>query len=194
MTGSVKLRLLFKASLPLCVADTSGTLCTSNPCKNGGNCTQNANGYACQCPLAYTGAHCETGKTEKCAFMLKGEVIVATKRSFPDFYRNPVLNTLSALFLFFHCIVNTFGHSFAARANESCCFFPGVLPCVRRFKQPKRETCSFLLFDSYTTVAPNLISVRWFGSVVAHTFISLCCRRDLFVSVLSVLLVSMCFM
>ena len=36
--------------------------CSSNPCENGGNCTDNVNHYTCSCADGYTGIHCETGE------------------------------------------------------------------------------------------------------------------------------------
>ena len=36
--------------------------CSTNPCLNGGNCTDTANGFACDCPPSYTGTNCENGK------------------------------------------------------------------------------------------------------------------------------------
>ena len=36
--------------------------CESNPCKNGGNCTDGFNSYSCVCPDGYTGINCEPGK------------------------------------------------------------------------------------------------------------------------------------
>jgi hypothetical protein len=34
--------------------------CASNPCTNGGTCTNSATSFTCACPAAYTGARCET--------------------------------------------------------------------------------------------------------------------------------------
>ena len=34
----------------------------SNPCENGGNCTDGINEYICTCIPGYTGIDCETGK------------------------------------------------------------------------------------------------------------------------------------
>ena len=32
----------------------------TNPCENGGNCTDGVNEYSCTCILGYSGTHCET--------------------------------------------------------------------------------------------------------------------------------------
>ena len=36
--------------------------CLSNPCKNGGTCTDFINYYSCQCAAGYSGVNCETSK------------------------------------------------------------------------------------------------------------------------------------
>lgn len=36
--------------------------CSSNPCLNGGSCTDQVNGYVCACQAGYTGVECEAGK------------------------------------------------------------------------------------------------------------------------------------
>ncbi|KAM3919230.1 delta-like protein 4 [Leptodactylus fuscus] len=33
--------------------------CDSNPCRNGGSCTDGESGYVCECPQGYYGTHCE---------------------------------------------------------------------------------------------------------------------------------------
>jgi len=33
--------------------------CESNPCQNGGNCTDHVNFYTCQCPHPYEGTNCQ---------------------------------------------------------------------------------------------------------------------------------------
>ena len=35
--------------------------CESNPCKNGGTCTDKVNKFSCQCALGYEGDKCEIG-------------------------------------------------------------------------------------------------------------------------------------
>ena len=36
--------------------------CASNPCENGGNCTDGENNYYCYCVTGYSGKNCETSK------------------------------------------------------------------------------------------------------------------------------------
>ena len=35
--------------------------CISNPCQNGGKCTDGVNSYTCKCKPGYQGDNCETG-------------------------------------------------------------------------------------------------------------------------------------
>ena len=35
--------------------------CSSNPCVNGGTCTDQLNRYTCTCESGFTGNNCETG-------------------------------------------------------------------------------------------------------------------------------------
>ena len=44
--------------------------CSSNPCENGGSCTDNVNHYTCSCADGYTGIHCETGKNLNLIFVI----------------------------------------------------------------------------------------------------------------------------
>ena len=37
--------------------------CASDPCQNGGNCTDGVNGYTCVCVDGYTGDKCETSRS-----------------------------------------------------------------------------------------------------------------------------------
>ena len=34
--------------------------CSSNPCLNGGTCTDQVNGYVCSCQAGYTGSQCQS--------------------------------------------------------------------------------------------------------------------------------------
>ena len=36
--------------------------CASNPCENGGTCTDEVNGYTCACEAGYTDDNCGTSK------------------------------------------------------------------------------------------------------------------------------------
>ena len=37
--------------------------CESNPCENGGTCTDMEDGYMCACESGFTGSDCETGNS-----------------------------------------------------------------------------------------------------------------------------------
>ncbi len=36
--------------------------CMSEPCENGGSCSDGVNNYTCSCLPGYTGANCDTGQ------------------------------------------------------------------------------------------------------------------------------------
>ena len=36
--------------------------CSSSPCGNNGNCTDEVNSYSCQCDAGYNGTHCDIGQ------------------------------------------------------------------------------------------------------------------------------------
>ena len=36
--------------------------CASNPCENGASCTDEVDGYSCECAAGYVGTTCETGE------------------------------------------------------------------------------------------------------------------------------------
>ena len=38
--------------------------CASNPCQNGGTCTDAVNGYSCACVAGYVDNECQTGEFE----------------------------------------------------------------------------------------------------------------------------------
>lgn len=53
----------------LCNAGWTGPNCTenideciSNPCQNGGSCTDGVNSYSCECTSAWTGPQCQTAQ------------------------------------------------------------------------------------------------------------------------------------
>ncbi|XP_037243046.1 cubilin isoform X5 [Falco rusticolus] len=45
--------------------------CISNPCQNGGSCTDGVNGYSCECTSAWTGPQCQTAQ-QACGGYLSG--------------------------------------------------------------------------------------------------------------------------
>ena len=57
--GKLYTRTTFKKSISF-LSDVNE--CGSNPCKNGGECTDGVNSYTCQCNSGYSGANCETSE------------------------------------------------------------------------------------------------------------------------------------
>ena len=59
--------LLHQFMKPTCLDNLSYTFdldiddCQSNPCLNGGNCTDGLNNYTCSCLPGYTSRNCGTG-------------------------------------------------------------------------------------------------------------------------------------
>ncbi|KAL2083221.1 hypothetical protein ACEWY4_020994 [Coilia grayii] len=53
--------------IPGSLCDVRKLPCLPNPCKNGGKCTETAEGYACTCPEAFLGPHCDTELNSTCA-------------------------------------------------------------------------------------------------------------------------------
>ena len=54
--------------------------CKSNPCMNGGTCTDKVYRYTCKCPDGYTGANCESRKSDCNSYVKRnGKGIVITK-------------------------------------------------------------------------------------------------------------------
>ena len=45
-----------------CYLSDSMDECVSNPCLNGGACTDHLLGYLCSCPAHLNGTHCDMGK------------------------------------------------------------------------------------------------------------------------------------
>lgn len=58
--------LKFQRSVPVklpsaqsVIFSTESLKCASNPCKNGGICTEDETGYLCDCPVGTTGYNCD---------------------------------------------------------------------------------------------------------------------------------------
>ena len=45
--------------------ETNVNECASNPCQNGGSCSDRVNSYMCQCPDTHTGSNCEVETSRK---------------------------------------------------------------------------------------------------------------------------------
>ncbi len=73
--------------------------CASNPCWNGGRCTDYVNSYTCQCPPGYDGINCE--------------------RDIPDCTETLVLHINYKGILLFNCIIYMLIH-FLSFLHRSC--------------------------------------------------------------------------
>ena len=54
-------RLVFFVSLWKLFIFVDINECESNPCENGGTCTDMKDGYMCECESGFTGSDCKTG-------------------------------------------------------------------------------------------------------------------------------------
>lgn len=50
--------------------------CDSNPCMNGGVCTDGPDSFSCACPDAWTGLRCETGMADIASTNLHSKVYI----------------------------------------------------------------------------------------------------------------------
>ncbi|RMC04939.1 hypothetical protein DUI87_18115 [Hirundo rustica rustica] len=76
----------------LCNAGWTGPNCTenideciSNPCQNGGTCTDGVNGYSCECTSTWTGPECQTAQQE-CGGELTGTYGSISSPGYPGNY------------------------------------------------------------------------------------------------------------
>ena len=62
--------LVFKSSV-FAIYNADINECSSNPCLNQGTCTDQVNGYVCNCQPGYTGVNCQIGKYPIQFYMFK---------------------------------------------------------------------------------------------------------------------------
>ena len=53
--------------------------CNSNPCMNGGTCTDRVNRYTCKCRAGYTGGNCESRKSDSNICMPQNDTGIVVK-------------------------------------------------------------------------------------------------------------------
>ena len=53
--------------------------CDSNPCMNGGTCTDRLNIYTCKCRAGYTGANCESRKSNSNNYVKQNDTGIVVK-------------------------------------------------------------------------------------------------------------------
>ena len=57
---------------PIC--DQNINECLSNPCLNGGNCTDAVNGFTCTCTAQWTGPLCQTQQQGMTGYIWRGKI------------------------------------------------------------------------------------------------------------------------
>ena len=55
----VRHQFMIRVKLPLEIVDIDE--CANSPCEHGGTCTDEVNGFTCECTPGYTDANCQTG-------------------------------------------------------------------------------------------------------------------------------------
>ena len=73
----------------ICCLDTDE--CASNPCQNGGACSDGVNKYNCVCQSGYEDANCQTGRSDCLA-------------------RNAIRNDVMVLIEVYRMIITSFRH------------------------------------------------------------------------------------
>ena len=68
--------------------------CESNPCENGGTCTDMEDGYGCECKSGFTGLQCETGNLP---FFLKKNLCVVF------YHHSIVIMQIQGMVILFKC-------------------------------------------------------------------------------------------
>lgn len=59
-----------KLNMPILSIDTKG--CATNPCQNGGTCTDGFDFYTCQCAAGYGGQNCQQCKYNQLTLSVRG--------------------------------------------------------------------------------------------------------------------------
>ena len=78
--------------------------CSSDPCENGGTCTDEVDGYVCDCEPGFTGTKCQTGIEIVLHLVTKNLDAVEQIKGFKNRFQMHLPKMLTILQYYYFCI------------------------------------------------------------------------------------------